>query len=329
MNDAIHAEIRQLLQRARRFLLLSHLRPDGDAVGSLLALGLSLQKAGKETQLVLEDGLPRALNFLPGSDQIRHTTEGSFDAIIIVDCSEIDRVGKIRENFPAIHLNIDHHITNTQFARLNWVEPSAAATAEMLAKALPAWGLAIDREIATALLTGLLTDTIGFRTSSVTPATLQIAAELIELGADLHELQHKALHTRSFEAARYWGTGLINLQREDRLIWTTLTTENRNMVNYPGRDDADLTNLLQTVEDADVYIVFVEQPNRRVKVSWRARAGFDVSKIAVQFGGGGHQPAAGAEIDGSLEEVKSKVLPATRSILNGKGTHSENHSSTP
>ena len=151
----------------------------------------------------------------------------------------------------------------------------------------------------------------------MSPQTLRVAAELFEAGADLPVLYDKALLTRSYEAARYWGTGLSTLQLEGRLLLTQLTLEDRQSVNYPGRDDADLINILQTVDDADVFVIFIEQNNDRVKVSWRARTGFDVSKIALQFGGGGHKPAAGAEIQGSIDEVVVDVLTATRPILNG------------
>ena len=151
----------------------------------------------------------------------------------------------------------------------------------------------------------------------MTPKTLRVAADLFETGADLTNLYDKALLTRSYKAARYWGTGLSSLQLEDRLLWTQLTLEDRQNANYPGRDDADLINIMQTVDDADVFIIFIEQNDGSVKVSWRARRGFDVSKIALQFGGGGHKPAAGAEIQGSIDTVIQDVLTATRPVLNG------------
>jgi phosphoesterase RecJ-like protein len=111
------------------------------------------------------------------------------------------------------------------------------------------------------------------------------------------------------------------MQLEGRLLWAQLTLEDRQRVNYPGRDDADLINILQTVDDADIFVIFVEQNNGSVKVSWRARAGFDVSQIALQFGGGGHKPAAGAEIKGSIEDIIENVLVATRPLLNGHSTN--------
>jgi phosphoesterase RecJ-like protein len=195
------------------------------------------------------------------------------------------------------------------------VEPEAVATAAVLTEHLPGWGLTITPEVANALLTGLVSDTLGFRTANTTPHSLRLAAELMEQGAVLSELYQRALVGRSFEAAHYWGAGLMRMQREDRLIWTSLMLIDRAAVNYPGNDDADLVNVLSAIENADIMVIFVEQKGGNVKVSWRAQPGFDVSKVALGFGGGGHAAAAGADINGSLEDVQVKVLQATRSLL--------------
>jgi phosphoesterase RecJ-like protein len=308
---------RQLVTNAQRILLVSHIRPDGDAIGSLLALGLALQDSGKDVQMVSEDGVPGSFRHLSGSDKIRKQTEGDFDLIAVLDCSDAQRVGNALDGYPIPDLNIDHHITNLNFARINLVDTQATATSEILAAMIPSWELPITLPVAEALLNGLLTDTLGFRTFNMTPRALRVAADLVEIGANLPELYQKALNARSSAAARYWGAGLSKLQVEDRMLWTTLTLDDRRAVNYPGRDDADLVNILTTIEDADIYIVFIEQSDQRVKVSWRARPGYDVSKIAFQFGGGGHKPAAGAEINGSLQSVIQQVLLATRNLLNG------------
>ncbi len=295
--------------------MVSHLRPDGDAVGSVLGLGLALQAAGKDVLMVLEDGVPKSYRHLTGSEQIVRKADGRDRCTIVTDCSDQSRVGSVIPEDAQPVLNIDHHNTNLNFAAINVVDSDAAATCQMLAVLLPAWGLPISREVAEALLTGIITDTIGFRVASTSPAVLRTAADLFEHGADLPTLYAKALLRRSYEAVRYWGAGLSALKLENRLLWTRLTLEDRRAVNYPGRDDADLVNILQTVEDADVFVVFIEQNDGTVKVSWRARPGFDVSQIALHFGGGGHKPAAGASIRGSLDVVIQKVLTATRPIL--------------
>jgi len=312
------------LKKAQNILVVSHVRPDGDAVGSLLALGLALQSAGKDVQMVLTDGVPSTFRYLPGSDQVRKRPEGNFDLIIVVDSSDSERVGEALDNYPKPDLNIDHHITNLDFAEINLVNHEAVATTEILTECLPQWGYPINQPIAINLLTGLITDTLGFRTSNMTPKALRVAATLVEIGElDLPNLYRKALLNRSYNAIRYWGAGLNKLKFEDRLVWTTLTMEERQEVNYPGRDDADLINVISTIEEAEIALIFIEQPNGNIKISWRAKPGFDVSQIALQFGGGGHKPAAGAELEGPLEDVQPIVLEATRALLNSSPVEME------
>lgn len=320
LDNSLFEQALKQFDSSQRVLVVCHLRPDGDAIGSLLGLGLALRSRDKQVQMVCEDGVPSSCRHLDGSMEIRRKAEGEFDLVCVVDCSDLERAGSVLGNRERVEMNIDHHPTNLNFADLNLVDVQAVATAEIIADLLSHWGVTITPPIATALLTGLVTDTIGFRTSNVKPSTLQMAADLMECGADLATIYRRALVDRSFEAMRFWGAGLSRLERNGRLLWTTLTLDDRKAARYPGRDDADLINVLSTVEDADVTIIFVEQSNERVKVSWRAQPGFDVSKIAVSLGGGGHTAAAGAEIQGSLQEVQAKILELTRSLLNG-GQH--------
>jgi len=317
MSEQVVKTIGQRIKRASRVLLVSHIRPDGDAIGSLLGLGLALQSAGRQVQMVLSDGVPHSFSHLEGSDQVVNKPDGDFDLIIVLDCSELSRVGRALDGYPAPDVNIDHHVTNVNFAKLNLVDTQAVATAEIIASNLDIWGLPVTRQVSDALLTGLITDTIGFRTSNMTAQALRLAADLIDHGSDLPFLYNKALVQRSFEAARLWGAGLSLLTRQGPLVWTTLTLADRKAARYPGRDDADLVNILSSISDAAVALIFVEQPNGRVKVSWRAQHGFDVSQIAVSFGGGGHPAAAGAEIEGDLESVQNRVIQSTLNALNG------------
>jgi phosphoesterase RecJ-like protein len=239
--------------------------------------------------------------------------------IIVVDSSDIERIGEVLDEYGEPDVNIDHHPTNTQFAKLNLVQDSAVATAEIIYDLALALSYPITLPVAEALLTGLVTDSLGFRTSNSTARTLLIAADLMERGANLQELYQKALLEKSIEAVRYWGQGLSRIQKEDRLVWTSLTLEDRVQANYPGRDDADLVNILSRIKDTDVCVVFVEQSDGTVKISWRAKPGFNVAQIATQFGGGGHKPAAGAEIKGDLARVEQDVLEATRKTLEASG----------
>jgi phosphoesterase RecJ-like protein len=305
------------IRLAQNILVVSHIRPDGDAIGSLIGLGLALMQDQHTVQMVVEDGVPASLRHLDGNDLVRRKPEGAFDLIISVDCSDLERIGNALNGQPAPEINIDHHVTNLNFAAINLIDDQAASTSEILVEIFPKFGLQLSQPVAEALLTGLITDTLGFRTSNVSPNTFLMAARLIETGVDLPELYRRALIDRSFEAVRFWGAGLEKLERSGRLVWTSLTMVDRVKANYPGRDDADLINVLSSIEDTDISLIFVEQPNGNIKVSWRAQPGYDVSKVAVEFGGGGHAGASGAEIAGSLLEVQKQVLEKTRPLFNG------------
>lgn len=316
MTDSIHAAIRNRLADARRVLILTHVRPDGDAIGSMLGLGLALQHAGRETHMLLPDGMLSSFRHLPGSDQVRRKPEGDYDTFITVDCAEQKRIGDGFDGLGKPHINIDHHITNDGFGEINLVESGQVATCAILAESLPRWGLQITPPVAANLLTGIVTDTLGFRTTNMTPKALRLAADLMEAGADLPDLYMRGLVHRSFSAARYWGMGLSSLQRGDGMVWSALTAADRKAAGYGGNDDADLISILSTIEGEQVALVFVEQPAGKVKISWRALVpGVDVSRIAQAFGGGGHAAAAGAEATGTVQEVMQRVLASTRTAL--------------
>ena len=315
MND-LQKRIRDRIRSAQRVLVTSHIRPDGDAIGSSLALGLALLDSGKQVQVVLADGLPASFRHLPGSENIQTRAKGEFDLIISVDCSDLKRVGKALDGYRPPDIVIDHHSTNESFGDLNLIDPQAAATASVLARYMPDWNLTITAPIAANLLTGLVTDTLGFRTSNTTPEVLRQAADLIELGADMTRLYYLSLVRRTFSASKYWGAGLSNLERTDGIVWTALTLADRKVAGYNGNDDADLISVISSIDEADIAIIFVEQNKNKTKVSWRGlKPNIDVAQIASQFGGGGHKAASGAELTGTLEDVQKRVLEITRKAL--------------
>jgi phosphoesterase RecJ-like protein len=315
MND-LQKKIKSRIQAAHRALVTSHVRPDGDAIGSSLALSLALIDAGKQVQVVLADGLPDGFKYLPGAELVRTRADGDFDLIISVDCSDLQRIGSALDGYHAPDIIIDHHVTTQDFGTLNLVEPAAVATASVLADHMPEWGLVITAPIASNLITGLVTDTLGFRTSNTTPGSLRQVAHLMEIGADLSQLYYRSMVRRTFVEAKYWGSGLSSLQRADGIVWATLTLADRKASGYTGRDDADLINIVSSIDDADIAIMFVEQTSNTTKISWRGlKPHVDVSQISLQFEGGGHKAASGAELTGSLAEVQERVLAATRKIL--------------
>ncbi len=316
MTEAMLGAIKKCLDESKSVIIASHVRPDGDAIGSLLGMGLALMNAGKTVQMVLVDGVPASYRHLEGSERIVKEPTAQYDTFITVDCADFKRVGKAFESFPKPHINIDHHKTNEQFGELNLIEPEEVATAAILANHLPTWGFKITKPIAAALLTGIITDTLGFRTSNTNPSSLRLSAMLMETGANMPDLYMRSLIHKSFPAARYWGAGLSSLEQKDGIVWGTLRLADRKSSGYGGNDDADLINMISAIHGNKVGMVFVEQSDKHVKISWRAlEDGIDVSPIAKQFGGGGHAAAAGADIPGSLDEIQPAVLKATRERL--------------
>ncbi|HNE04106.1 MAG TPA: DHH family phosphoesterase [Anaerolineales bacterium] len=316
MTDQISGDIKNRLADAKKVVIASHVRPDGDAIGSLLGLGLALIEAGKTVEMILVDGAPASFKFLEGSELIKKEPTGGHDTFITVDCADFKRTGKIFESFGQPDINIDHHKTNEKFGKLNLIEAEEVATAAILTNHLPTWGLKITKPVAAALLTGILTDTLGFRTSNVTPEALRQAATLMESGVDLPEIYMQSLVRKSFPAAKYWGAGLSSLESKDGIVWGTLTLEDRTSASYGGNDDADLINMISAIEGHKVGMVFVQQTDNKVKISWRAlQAGIDVSPIAKHFNGGGHAAAAGADIEGSLADIQKQALTVTKELL--------------
>lgn len=317
MTDQTSGDIKKRLADANKVVIASHVRPDGDAIGSVLGLGLALIEAGKTVEMVLMDGVPSSFKFLEGSNLVKKEPTGGHDTFITVDCADFKRTGKVFENFGQPDINIDHHVTNEKFGKLNLIEAEEVATAAILTNHLPEWGFKITKPIAAALLTGILTDTLGFRTSNVTPEALRQAAQLMEAGVDLPEIYMESLVRKSFPAAKYWGAGLSSLESKNGIVWGTLTLADRKSAGYGGNDDADLINMISAIDGNKVGMVFVEQPNNHVKISWRAlQPGIDVSPIAKHFNGGGHAAAAGADIEGSLVDIQKEALMKTRELLN-------------
>jgi len=308
--------IKERLEKSKNIVIASHVRPDGDAIGSLLGLGLALIDAGKSVQMVLADGVPSSYRHLDGSELIVKKPDGEHDTFITVDCADFKRVGKVFEEFGQPDINIDHHKTNEKFGKINLIEAEEVATAAILTNHLPKWGLGITKPIAAALLTGIITDTLGFRTSNMTPEALRQCATLMETGVDMPDIYMRSLIKKSFPAAKYWGAGLSSMEHRNGIVWGTLTLEDRKRTGYGGNDDADLINLISAIDGNKVGMIFVEQSDNHVKISWRALApGVDVSQVAKHFQGGGHAAAAGADIPGALIDIQPLVLKTTREML--------------
>ncbi len=311
------AAIQQLLASARRALVATHIMPDGDAIASALGLAWALRRKGLEARLACEDPVPAELRFLPGSADFAPRTRTDEDVIIAVDCGDLSRLGKVyqAEAFAGVPLvNIDHHGTNPHFGTVNWVE-TRSSTAELVLELVRFLGIPLDLPIATCLLTGILTDTRGFRTASTTAETLHAAMTLVAAGAPLAQIADAVFNRRPLEALRLWGTALTTARHEDGILWVPIS---REMLRALGATDAavsGLANFLSTFDHTLVYVVLHELADGQVDVNLRSRPEVNVAAVAQALGGGGHPQAAGCLLPGPLERAEELVLGALRSAL--------------
>ncbi|MCY3990706.1 MAG: DHH family phosphoesterase [Caldilineaceae bacterium] len=312
-----------LLESSHNILCVSHVSPDGDAVGSLLGLGAILRSLGKRPTLALQDEAMSEFQFMPGVENIIGPAEvaHNYDLIVCLDTSSIDRIGTVYR--PDIHNQIplaviDHHVTNTLFGTENWVDTGCAATCQMLVRLADALNVPLSEEIAVSLLTGLVTDTLCFRTANTNTNVMQTTLQLLNAGASLDYIVRNTLDSRSFSLVKLWGAGLANVQIEDGIIWATLNAESRQRSGVEPHQSDGLANFLVTVREADISATFAQRYAKNgqelVECSFRAKPGFNVSQVAFSFGGGGHPPAAGCTVAGTLQEVSARVVEALHEL---------------
>jgi bifunctional oligoribonuclease and PAP phosphatase NrnA len=309
------------IEKANHILVIAHVDPDGDAIGSLTAVGQALHQLGKRVVLVCDDAVPERFHYLPMAAEVRREPNTSlhYDLVIAVDCGDALRMGWAFESLPDPKpsvVNIDHHITNTRFGTFNVIDPDASSTAEILHSFLKEMGAKPTPGIAESLLTGIVTDTIGFRTSNVTPATLRAAADLIEAGADITAISLRALHQKSLATVRMWGIGLSRMVLEDGLLWTSISRDEMRQAGIEGSPSSSgLVNFLADVDSAVMGVVLGEMADGTIRVGMRSVPPYDVAEVAAQFGGGGHTLAAGCTLEGPLDEAERRIVAACREAI--------------
>jgi phosphoesterase RecJ-like protein len=307
-----------LLEGADKAFLIAHVDPDGDTVGSTLALAQALRRMGKECTIACSSPMPDFVSFLPGVEEFGTPQVTDHDLIITVDASDPGRLGQTYKHVLDMGLpvlNIDHHVTNTGFGTAILVRSDAAATAEIVFDLLRALKLEMDQLLATYLLTGLVTDTRSFSTSNTTPRALEISSELVAAGASLTEINENYYRRKGVETLRLWGLMLNRMQLDGSLVWSVNTLEMRADCGADSDDGDGIVNLLASVREAAAAIVFKENEGNQIEISIRSRPGVDISSVAVHFGGGGHPQAAGALVNGSLEQVVPCVLSKAREVV--------------
>lgn len=305
---------------AQEILVITHIAPDGDAIGSLTAAGVALNQLGKRFTLVCDDGILKRYDYLPLADEIKTAPDRStdYDLLIALDCGDTERMGlafrSLPEPKPTI-INIDHHITNTKFGDINVVGVKANATTEILFELFTELSLTITPELAECLLTGLVTDTLGFRTAAVNSKTLKIASALVDRGVDLFTVVTKALDLKDMSTLLIWQKGLSNMKLEDGLLWTAVSNRERLEAGHNGTSSFGLGNMMANVYEAAMSAVILEMGDGRVSVGFRSRPPYSVAQLAAELGGGGHHQASGCTIEGPLDKAIALVVHKSKESI--------------
>jgi phosphoesterase RecJ-like protein len=316
-EDPIEA-ILKVLRLGERFLVCSHSRPDGDAVGSMMAMGMLIEQMGKRADLVTADRIPAIYRGLPGVDAIRPVlrVHGPYDAAFVLECDGLGRA-KVRGLQKFFLINIDHHATGRKFAQLNWIDRDAASVGEMVYRLALAAGVAITPAMATCIYTTVLTDTGGFCYGGTRAATFALARDLVLAGADPLRIARDVYFSAATSKLLLLGAALTNLKREGRLAWLWVTQQDVVRSNAAEEDCEGIVNFAVSISGVEAAAFLRELPERRIQVSLRSKGQVDVAAIAGRLGGGGHQSAAGCTLDGPLTRALDEILTELRSGVAG------------
>lgn len=318
LDDAL-----SFIRRHDRFLVVAHVQPDGDAISSTSAVGWLLDKLGKSAVLINENKPPSRLSYLWGYEQIvclrDEPLQEKFKAVISVDCADFARIGAVSSLFEdeAELLNIDHHPTNNGFGLVNVIKPDAAATVQILYDLIKRAGIPLDLQCATAIYSGLLTDTGGFRYSNTSPEVMSIASDLLAHGVSGYHLADHLLEKMSMAKLKMLQLSLNRLVFTDdgTIGWLYVGKDDMKTTGAASEDLEGIVNYALNVEGVEVGILFKETEDGAVKASLRSAGRADVASIAQSFGGGGHVRAAGCRLEGALPDVMPRLVEAVRKAL--------------
>lgn len=302
-------EVLKQIEQRNRFLLTSHARPDGDAVGSALACCEILRCLGKDAEVVLREGVPRIYQGLPFADRViqAERVNGNYEAAIILECESVQRT-RLEGLENRFLISIDHHLSGRPFADVNWIDPEAVATAEMVYHLATAVRVRISPEIATCLYTAVLTDTGSFMFAGTNEHTFTLARELVRAGADPVQCARNIYFGHSTAKVRLLGAALSNLHREGAVAWISVSQQQMEQCEATEEDCEGLVNYALAIRDVEVAIFLRELPGGRYRVSLRSKGGLNVAVVAERFGGGGHECASGLSLDGPLEVAVRRIL---------------------
>ncbi len=306
------------INKANNIVILTHENPDGDAVGSSLAMYNALNKIGKSVDVIIPE-YPKTFEFLPGSNKILKEGKNiNYDLAIALDCGDIKRLDGFSKYFEdaKTKISIDHHSSNTMFADYNFVNPTSPACAQILVIVIEALGVTIDKEIGTCLLTGIITDTGGFKYKSVTAETFEFAAEILSKGVNVSDVYKKVLQTVSKTKFSLMQIAInrIEFLENGKLTFTYITKEDEQKVGAGNNDYDGIVEIGRDIEGVEVSI-FLREIDNGYKISLRSNDYVNVSDICLIFGGGGHVRAAGGNINLPFEQAKAKIIEECKKHL--------------
>jgi phosphoesterase RecJ-like protein len=313
MMDHPH-QIAAILRNSHNILIACHVAPDGDCLGSALGLRLALARLGVDAQVGSADGVPAPFRTLPGAEHVLTIpTTARAEVGVAIECSALDRAGTFAPALAAATtlINIDHHLSNTGYGHVVYLDTAAAAVGEQITKVIEALRVPVDREIAQCLLTAVVTDTGSFRYPNTTAQTLRLAADLVDAGASVSEIVERVYETRSVGGLRLLGMALadVQLSADGRIAWTTVTPQMLTATGATSEETAGIVGMVRQIHGIQIALLF-EQTPQGVRVSIRSRGSARANVIAESFAGGGHHGAAGFTGTGTLEQVIARTLAA-------------------
>ncbi|MCS6885270.1 MAG: bifunctional oligoribonuclease/PAP phosphatase NrnA [Acidobacteriota bacterium] len=312
------SQVVELIETKNRFCITSHVRPDGDSMGSSLALYWILKSLNKQVDVLMRDGVPQTYSKLPGAKEVLKVScvPTGYDAAFVIECSDIDRPGLLNLDKQFV-VNIDHHSTTTLFGAINWIDSTASAVGEMIYNLCKALGVAVNQQIAECIYTALLTDTGSFHYSNTTERTFKIASELVRKGARPAHISQALFYSYPFSKIKILASALSSLDRDEsgRIAWLSITLEQIAEANATEEDLDGIVNYPLAVGEVEVVAFFKEIAPEVYRISLRSKGEINVARVAEKFGGGGHRNASGCTIKGSLEYVKQQTITCLQEEL--------------
>jgi phosphoesterase RecJ-like protein len=307
------SQVVELIENKQNFAITTHVRPDGDGIGSSLGLCWLLRSLGKQAEIIVRDTIPVSYRELPGADEIRTVAEidKSYDAIFVIECSDVTRPGirKLEEQFT---VNIDHHATSEHFGTINWIDATASACGEMIYNLCKAIGGRVTREIAECVYIALVTDTGSFHFPNTTERTLKVASELVKVGVKPAQISEAVYNSYPWSRIELMRQVLATVKRDEsgRVAWMRQTLKMSEIAGSVDGDNNGFVNIPLAAKEVEAVVYMRETFPNIYRVSLRSKDGINVAKVAEQFGGGGHKNAAGCRVSGDWDEREKELVSA-------------------